>query len=123
MDGHVSVCRPYEASVFETTIRVVGGMLAAFELSNDRMFIVRSALCFLPSVALMSASNFCFAAHFLLVPIWFPDTGHDHTNASSFDLSQHAELHATCIRWFILQKGICNGDSSGTAQNCSSGPW
>ena len=40
--GYVSVCRPYEASVFETTIRVVGGMLAAFDLSNDRMFIVRS---------------------------------------------------------------------------------
>ena len=39
--GYVSVCRPYEASVFETTIRVVGGMLAAFDLSNDRMFIVR----------------------------------------------------------------------------------
>ena len=43
MVGCVSVCRPYEASVFETTIRVVGGMLAAFELTNDRMFVVRSA--------------------------------------------------------------------------------
>ncbi|KAL3145318.1 hypothetical protein ABBQ38_001578 [Trebouxia sp. C0009 RCD-2024] len=34
--------RPYEASVFETTIRVVGGMLSAYELSQDRMFITRA---------------------------------------------------------------------------------
>jgi len=36
-------CRPYEASVFETTIRIVGGMLAAYELSQDHMYIDRSA--------------------------------------------------------------------------------
>ncbi|DBB13854.1 TPA: hypothetical protein ACH3X3_000846 [Trebouxia sp. C0006] len=33
--------RPYEASVFETTIRIVGGMLAAYELSQDHMYIDR----------------------------------------------------------------------------------
>ena len=39
----LNACRPYEASLFETTIRVVGGMLAAYELSNDYMYIERSA--------------------------------------------------------------------------------
>ena len=39
----LSDCRPYEASVFETTIRIVGGMLAAYELSQDHMYIDRSA--------------------------------------------------------------------------------
>ena len=35
--------RAYDASVFETTIRVLGGMLTAFELSNDRIFLTRCA--------------------------------------------------------------------------------
>ncbi|KAM6588971.1 hypothetical protein CsatA_011576 [Cannabis sativa] len=29
----------YEASVFETTIRVVGGLLSAYDLSNDQLFL------------------------------------------------------------------------------------
>ena len=29
--------------MFETTIRVLGGMLTAYELSNDRMFLTRYA--------------------------------------------------------------------------------
>ena len=33
--------RPYDASVFETTIRVVGGMLTAHELSGDPEFLRR----------------------------------------------------------------------------------
>ena len=33
--------RPYDASVFETTIRVMGGLLTAYELSDDRMFLTR----------------------------------------------------------------------------------
>lgn len=33
--------RPYDASVFETTIRIMGGLLTAYELSNDRMFLTR----------------------------------------------------------------------------------
>lgn len=34
-------CRPNEASVFETTIRIVGGMLSAYELTQDAMYIQR----------------------------------------------------------------------------------
>lgn len=33
--------RQYDASVFETTIRVMGGLLTAYELSNDRIFLTR----------------------------------------------------------------------------------
>ena len=36
-------CRAYDASVFETTIRVLGGMLTAYELSNDQIFLTRCA--------------------------------------------------------------------------------
>ena len=36
-------CRAYDASVFETTIRVLGGMLTAYELSSDRIFLTRCA--------------------------------------------------------------------------------
>lgn len=62
--GCVSVCRPYEASVFETTIRVVGGMLAAFELSNDRMFIVRSGpKGLLHAVTAVPTSQGCCCCH------------------------------------------------------------
>ncbi|MCL7049661.1 hypothetical protein MKW94_030705 [Papaver nudicaule] len=32
----------YEASVFETTIRVVGGLLSAFDLSGDKMFLEKA---------------------------------------------------------------------------------
>lgn len=35
--------RAYDASVFETTIRVLGGMLTAYELSNDQIFLTRCA--------------------------------------------------------------------------------
>ncbi|XP_075666140.1 mannosyl-oligosaccharide 1,2-alpha-mannosidase MNS1 [Castanea sativa] len=31
--------KDYEASVFETTIRVVGGLLSAYDLSNDQVFL------------------------------------------------------------------------------------
>jgi len=31
--------KPYEASVFETVIRIVGGFIAAYDLSGDRMFV------------------------------------------------------------------------------------
>ena len=33
----------YDASVFETTIRVAGGMLAAYELTGDEMYVHRTA--------------------------------------------------------------------------------
>lgn len=32
----------YEASVFETTIRVVGGLLSAYDLSGDKVFLVKA---------------------------------------------------------------------------------
>ncbi|XP_057967780.1 mannosyl-oligosaccharide 1,2-alpha-mannosidase MNS1-like [Malania oleifera] len=32
----------YDASVFETTIRVVGGLLSAYDLSNDKMFLEKA---------------------------------------------------------------------------------
>ena len=35
------VCRAYDASVFETTIRVVGGLLSAFHLSGDKVFLTK----------------------------------------------------------------------------------
>lgn len=41
--GVCRLCRAYDASVFETTIRVLGGMLTAYELSNDRIFLTRCA--------------------------------------------------------------------------------
>ncbi|KAJ3693456.1 hypothetical protein LUZ60_008936 [Juncus effusus] len=34
--------KDYEASVFETTIRVVGGLLSAYDLSNDEMFLEKA---------------------------------------------------------------------------------
>ena len=37
------MCRLYEASVFETTIRVVGGILTAHELTGDPEFLKRQA--------------------------------------------------------------------------------
>ncbi len=33
----------YDASVFETTIRVVGGMLSAYELTGDTMYVYKAA--------------------------------------------------------------------------------
>lgn len=33
----------YDASVFETTIRVAGGMLAAYDLTGDEMYVRRTA--------------------------------------------------------------------------------
>lgn len=41
-------CRFYEASVFETTIRVVGGILTAHELSGDDAFLRRYLPSYLP---------------------------------------------------------------------------
>ena len=38
------VCRFYDASVFETCIRVLGGMLTAHELSGDAAFLTRCGL-------------------------------------------------------------------------------
>jgi mannosyl-oligosaccharide alpha-1,2-mannosidase len=35
--------RSYDASVFETTIRVLGGLLTAHELSGDPVFLSRRA--------------------------------------------------------------------------------
>ncbi|KAL8137006.1 hypothetical protein V2J09_003007 [Rumex salicifolius] len=34
--------KDYEASVFETTIRVVGGLLSAYDLSNDKVFLEKA---------------------------------------------------------------------------------
>lgn len=34
--------KDYDASVFETTIRVVGGLLSAYDLSNDKMFLEKA---------------------------------------------------------------------------------
>ncbi len=42
------MCRFYDASVFETIIRVLGGMLTAHELSGDAGFLTRSWLPLLP---------------------------------------------------------------------------
>jgi hypothetical protein len=44
MMGHArkaSACREYYASVFETTIRILGGLLSAYDLSGDRVFLTR----------------------------------------------------------------------------------
>jgi len=44
MMGHArkaSACRDYYASVFETTIRILGGLLSAYDLSGDRVFLTR----------------------------------------------------------------------------------
>lgn len=35
------MCRFYDASVFETIIRILGGMLTAYELSGDAGFLTR----------------------------------------------------------------------------------
>ena len=40
-DCGVFPCRFYDASVFETIIRVLGGMLTAHELSGDAGFLLR----------------------------------------------------------------------------------
>ena len=46
------MCRFYDASVFETIIRVLGGMLTAHELSGDAGFLTRSGyLCCFTSIA------------------------------------------------------------------------
>lgn len=34
--------KDYDASVFETTIRVVGGLLSAYDLSNDKIFVEKA---------------------------------------------------------------------------------
>lgn len=34
--------KDYDASVFETTIRIVGGLLSAYDLSNDKMFLEKA---------------------------------------------------------------------------------
>ncbi|TXG69529.1 hypothetical protein EZV62_004464 [Acer yangbiense] len=34
--------KDYDASVFETTIRVVGGLLSAYDLSNDKLFLEKA---------------------------------------------------------------------------------
>ena len=52
-------CRPYEASVFETTIRIVGGMLAAYELSQDHMYIDRSGHTSNRINRILTVSNLC----------------------------------------------------------------
>jgi mannosyl-oligosaccharide alpha-1,2-mannosidase len=39
--GGASACRDYDASVFETTIRILGGLLSAYDLSGDRVFLTR----------------------------------------------------------------------------------
>ncbi|OAY81363.1 Mannosyl-oligosaccharide 1,2-alpha-mannosidase MNS1 [Ananas comosus] len=39
---HVNFNKDYEASVFETTIRVVGGLLSAYDLSGDGVFLEKA---------------------------------------------------------------------------------
>lgn len=39
--NHLVGCSDHDSSVFETTIRVVGGLLAAHDLSGDAMFARR----------------------------------------------------------------------------------
>lgn len=40
----IDLRRNHDSSVFETTIRVVGGLLAAYDLSGDAMFARRWAI-------------------------------------------------------------------------------
>ena len=47
-------CRFYDASVFETIIRILGGMLTAHELSGDAGFLTRCAC-----LAMSPQTGFC----------------------------------------------------------------
>lgn len=42
-NGYKAWCRGGNVSVFETTIRILGGLLSAFQLSGDRVFLDKCA--------------------------------------------------------------------------------
>lgn len=42
MAQHLNFDKPAKLSLFETTIRIVGGLLSAYDLSEDRMFLSKA---------------------------------------------------------------------------------
>lgn len=60
LTGGVPVRRDHDSSVFETTIRVVGGLLAAHDLSGDAMFARRCARLASMSSAVASLLPHCW---------------------------------------------------------------
>ena len=53
MDKSLNLARPVDASVFETTIRVAGGLMAAFYLSDDPMFLAKAKVGQVPRYNVM----------------------------------------------------------------------
>ena len=44
VNRHLNMDRSVDVSVFETNIRVVGGLLAAYDMTNDKLFLDKAAV-------------------------------------------------------------------------------